>query len=185
MARPPRPQIAGGFYHVTAKGNRGQVIFEDTHDRNRFFVRVRESVELYGWRFHSWCQMTNHYHLFFETPEPNLSEGMHRLNSLHAHWFNDAHEVKGHLFERRFGARLVVRDSHALVCLRYIALNPVRAGLCERPEQWPWSSYAATIGLAPRPDYLHVDWVLGLFSDDPEEARQLYREFVCAGLLSA
>jgi putative transposase len=109
---------------------------------------------------------------------------MHRLNSLHAHWFNDAHEVKGHLFERRFGAGLVARDSHALVCLRYIARNPVRAGLCKRPEQWPWSSYAATIGLASRPDYLHADWVLGLFSDDPEEAQQLYREFVCAGLLS-
>jgi hypothetical protein len=60
MPRPPRPQIAGGFYHVTAKGNRGQVIFEDRHDRNLFFVRIRESVELYGWRFHSWCQMTNH-----------------------------------------------------------------------------------------------------------------------------
>jgi putative transposase len=182
MPRPPRIQVAGGFYHVTTRGNRDQVIYQDAGDRTSFDRRVAKNTELYGWRVISWAQMTNHYHLFIQTPEPNLSEGMHRLNSLHAHWFNDVHNVEGHLFERRFRARLIERDSYALVCLRYIALNPVRAGLCERPEEWQWSSFAATIGEAKRPDHLHADWLLRLFADDPLEARRLYRDFVCAGL---
>jgi putative transposase len=182
MPRPPRLQVAGALYHVTTRGNRGQAIYEDAHDHNLFSMRLGQNAELFGWRIIAWAQMTNHYHLFIQTPEPNLSEGMHRLNTLHAHWFNDAHDVEGHVFERRFRAQLIERDSHALMCLRYIPLNPVRAGLCKRPEEWPWSSYAATIGEARRPDYLHTDWLLRLFADDPREAQRLYREFVCAGL---
>ena len=184
VPRPPRLRVAGGFYHVTARGNRGQVIYEDPHDRNVFSANLAGIVAMYGWHLYSWCQMDNHYHLLFETPKPNLSEGMHRLNSLHAHWFNDVHGVEGHLFERRFRAQLVERESHLLMALRYIALNPVRAGLCARPEQWRWSSYAATIGEARCPDYLRVDWVLRLFAEDMRQAQQLYRDFVCAGLMS-
>ena len=126
--------------------------------------------------------MDTHYHLLVETPDPNISAGMHRLNSAYVHWFNDVHEVEGHLFERRFRSILVKSQGHALRVTRYIPLNPVRAGLCDRPEQYRWSSYAATIGRADRPECLRDEWVLALFDDDLGRARELYREFVCEGL---
>lgn len=184
MPRPPRLQAAGAFYHVTARGNRRQVVYEDDEDHSFFSSQLGKVAADLEWQVLAEGQMGTHYHLAIRTRQANLSEGMHRLNSLHAHWFNDVHEVEGHLFERRFSSLLIERESHLLGVLRYIALNPVRAGLCERPEDWRWSSYAATIGEAPCPPYLDVDWVLRLFSDDPREARQLYRDFVCAGLPS-
>jgi len=85
--------------------------------------------------------MTNHFHLLFDTPRADLSNGMHRLNSVYATYFNERHGFDGHLFDRRFGSRLVETEEHLIDASRYIAFNPVRAGLCGHPREWRWSSF--------------------------------------------
>jgi len=102
MPRPPRLQTPGATYHVTTRGNRRQEIFIDTRDRVRFLQLVQEVVALLGWDCHAYCLMTNHYHLLVQTPDADISRGMHRLNGVYAKWFNWRHNYGGHLFERRF-----------------------------------------------------------------------------------
>jgi putative transposase len=151
MPRPPRIQVAGGLYHVTSRGNRRQAIFHDDDDR-RWFLMLRHRVtQRWGWRLHAYCLMTNHFHLLVETPERNLSSGMQRLKSGYAGYFNERHSLVGHLFQQRFGSRLIEGEEHLSETLRYIALNPVRAGLCAHPAEWPWSSfYGSTASLYDR-----------------------------------
>jgi len=140
MGRPHRLQIAGGTYHVTSRGNRRQSIYHDDDDRMYFLVLRDRVVRRCGWRMVAYCLMTNHFHLLIETPALNLSAGIHRLNSNYARYFNERHSVDGHLFDRRFGSRLVETEEHLADALRYIAFNPVEAGLCAHPHEWRWSS---------------------------------------------
>src|SRR6266566_5664240 len=181
MPRPPRLQAAGATYHVTTRGNRKQEIFVDDRDRLRFLQLLEQVVEVLDWRCHTYCLMTNHYHLLVQTPEADISSGMHRLNGVYARWFNWRHGYEGHLFERRFHDVLVEGHAHLLELTRYIVLNPVRAGLVRTAGEWRWSSYNAMIGKRPRPAFLTTSWVLSLFCDDPKRARELYAEFVEAG----
>jgi putative transposase len=140
MPRPLRVQIPG-TYHVTARGNRRQAIYHDDEDRAFFLALRHRVVERFGWQPREHCLLTNHFHLLFDTPEPNLSVGMHALNSGYARYFNERHGYDGHLFDRRFGSRLVETEEHLLEAMRYIAFNPVKAGLCLHPGEWPWSSF--------------------------------------------
>jgi REP element-mobilizing transposase RayT len=185
MARPPRIQIAGGFFHITTRGNRRQRIFENRLDPALFVHLVARNVRRLDWRCHSFCLMPNHYHLVVETPEPNLSLGMERLNGLYAKWFNQAHGVQGHVFERRFHSTSVERDAHTLELARYLALNPVRAGLCRHPSEWTWSSYRVMVGEAARPEFLTCSWLLSQFDPDPERAPAVFAAFVEAGIATS
>jgi hypothetical protein len=126
--------------------------------------------------------MPNHYHLLVATPEPTLSRGMHSLNATYARMFNSAHGRVGHVFQARFHAETVAHDGHLLEALRYVALNPVRAGLVSAPERWQWSSYRATAGLCSYPAWLACDATLRLFAADTARAQVGYRRFVAAGL---
>jgi putative transposase len=182
MARPLRPQLADGLYHVTSRGNRGQPIVGDDADCKEWLETLAETTSALGWVCHAYCLLTNHFHLFVCTPQANISKGMHRLNSLHAEWINWRYGYRGHVFQGRFTSKLVEDDPHAFEVARYVALNPVRAGLCRRPEDFRWSSYAATIGRVPRPEFLTVDWLLGLFHPKAETARDVLAEFVRRGL---
>lgn len=141
MARPLRLQIAGGIYHVTSRGNRRQSICYDDHDRRCFLSMQDRVVARCGWRLHAYCLMDNHFHLLIETPKPNLSVGMQRLKCEYAAYFNARHALEGHLFQQRFGSRVIESEEYFSDALRYIALNPVRAGLCGHPSEWPWSSF--------------------------------------------
>jgi len=178
MPRAPRVQAAGAIYHVTTRGNRKQDIFIDTDDRARFLQLVQQAVDRFGWLCHAYCLMTNHYHLLVQTREADISQGMHRLNSVYANWFNWRHQFTGHLFERRFHDELVDGQAHLLELTRYIVLNPVRAGLKNHAGEWFWSSYNATIGRLEQPSFLTTTLVLSLFSDDSSRARELYPAFV-------
>jgi putative transposase len=184
VGRRPRVQTAGGFSHVTTRGNRGQRIFEHPSDPPLFVHLVARNVRRLNWRCHSFCLMPNHYHLVVETPDPNLSIGMERLNGIYAKWFNHAHGFEGHLFERRFHSVGVERDAHMLELARYLALNPVRAGLCRDPSEWRWSSYRAMIGEAPRPEFLTCEWLLSLFDQDPRRAPERFAAFVAEGRIA-
>jgi putative transposase len=164
MARQLRPLVAGGLYHVTGKATGWEFLFLNDRERG-FFLRLLEGVvRRLQWRCRAYCLMGTHYHLMIETPEANLHRGMQRLNGLYAQWFNHQHERAGHLFTDRYYSVLVERESHAIELVRYIALNPIRGGLCRSPENWPWSSYAATIGKAPPPPFLDSDELVRWFA---------------------
>jgi putative transposase len=180
VGRALRIDAPGAFYHVTSRGNGGRAIYFDDRDRRVFlamFARVRRR---YGWVCLAFCLMTNHYHLLLETPDGGLSGGMRELNGGYARRTNRRYAQDGHLFRNRFGAETLEREEHLLEACRYIVLNPVRAGLCSDPADWPWSSYRACAGLEYAPHFLAVDRVLRLFGRSPAAARRAYRAFVAA-----
>lgn len=178
MARPLRVQAPGAHYHVGARGNDGKAVFVSDEDRRRFLALLGHVVDRYGWRLYAYCLMDNHYHLALSTPEPNLGVGMGRLNQLYVQWFNHRHDRTGHLFARRYWSTVLESDAHMVAVIRYIATNPVRAGLCERPRDWPWSSAPATAGLVPTPPFLDVGWVLRQLATDRGEAKAIYAGLV-------
>jgi REP-associated tyrosine transposase len=182
VPRPLRPQFEGAIYHATARGNRRGVILADGADCDRYLSIFAETVERYRWRCAAFCLMRTHYHLLLQTPEPNIARGMQFLNGLYAQTFNKRHEYSGHVFQGRYHTQLIETEAHLLAAARYIALNPVRARACERPEDWQWSSYAAVAGLWPGPRFLDAEWLLESFSDSPGRARELFRRFVVAEL---
>jgi putative transposase len=180
----PRPQIPGGFFHVTTRGNRQQRIYLDRGDALEFEALLTRIVRSLMWRVHSYCWMPTHYHLLIQTPEPNLSRGMQRLNGVYAKSFNYAHGFEGHLFERRFRSIVIDNEPQLFETSRYVALNPVRAGLCTAPADWPWSSYRAFVGDAEPPAFLTCDWLLSHFGRDRERACAAFRAFVEGALVA-
>ncbi len=180
MARPPRVESPGGFHHVTARGTGGCSIFVHAADRVTFLGLLRHIVQRYGWVCHAYCLMGSHYHLLVQTPEANLGAGMCVLNGGHSRRYNSRHGRGGALFGARFHSTLIASESHLLEAARYVVLNPVRAGLCQWPWDWPWSSYVATEGRADRPDFLEIGWILGHFG--PADPGGRYRAFVLEGI---
>ena len=181
MARPLRLEFPHAVYHVTGRGNARQDIVADDTDRRCFLAILAHVVDRYGWLCHTYCLMDNHYHLLIETPKPNLSQGMRQLNGLYTQAYNRRHHRVGHLFQGRFKAVLVEKETHLLELCRYVVLNPVRAKVVPHPRQWAWSSYRATVGEAERPAYVTVDWTLGQFAKQLHTAQERYRVFVAEG----
>ena len=181
MARPLRIEFPGAIYHVTSRGNARRKIFQDDSDRETFLSTLAWVVERFGWICHAYCLMDNHFHLMIETPEPNLSRGMRQLNGVYTQGFNRRHRKAGHLFQGRFKAILVERDSYLQELARYVVLNPVRAKMVKSPKDYAWSSYRPTLGLDPVPKGLTIGWLLSQFSRTLPTARQRYAAFVQAG----
>lgn len=166
------------MYHVTTRGNRRGLIFLAERDNEHFLATVGIAARRFGWRCHGYCLMPNHYHLALETPRPNLSAAMQLVNGTYARWFNRRYGFEGHVFERRFHSVVLERTPHLLELSRYLALNPVRAGLCTEAAEWRWSSFRAIAGLATPPAFLAVADVLAHFGRTPEQARQRFVTFV-------
>jgi putative transposase len=124
-----------------------------------------------------YCLMPTHYHFIFNGRREDLSRAMHRLNGGYARWFNKEHGFRNHLFGDRFGAKGIRDDAHLLEVLRYVALNPVRDGLCRHPREWRWSSYAATIGAKPPARFLNLNWMREFI------APEAFAAYVEAGML--
>ena len=182
MARPLRIQFPGAVYHITSRGNEKQNIFLDDTDRSVFLNVLEETVKIYNWLCHAYSLMSNHNHLSIETPDGNLSDGMHHLNSVYSQKFNKRHQRVGHLFQGRYKSILIEKEGHLLEVARYSVINQVRAGMVKDPADWPWSSYQAMVGLAEVPNFLTIDWLLGNFSEDRTQAQKMYRDFVLAGI---
>ena len=121
--------------------------------------------------------MDNHFYVVVETVAGNLSARMRQLNGGYTQWHNQAHGRVGHVFQGRFEAILVQREAYLLELAHYVVLNPVRGGICEMPEQWPWSSYLAMVGQAPRPN-----WLLAQCGSQYNRAVATYIEHVRAGV---
>jgi putative transposase len=185
VPREPRPQFPGAIYHVTARGVRRSPIFTNARERRRFLAVLGETLAGFSWRCLAYCLMGNHYHLVVETPNANISVGMHRLNGAYARWFNRVHDHRGHLFEDRFHSQLIERDSHLLEACRYVVLNPVRAGLVAKPGDWAWSSYRATVEVMTESRLVASSELLALFGSDAESGRRRFAEFVRDGQVSS
>lgn len=182
MARPLRISYPGAVYHVTARGNARQRIVRDDADRARFVEILAAMLDQYGVCCHAWVLMENHYHLLVETPHANLSAAIRHLNGVYTQAFNRRHRRVGHLFQGRFKAILVDKDSYLLEVSRYVVLNPVRAKLAPHPRAWAWSSYRGTSGEGPRQMWLTTDWLLGQFGQRRGKAEAAYRRFVEDGM---
>lgn len=182
MTRPLRIEFAGALYHVTSRGDHREAIYRDDRDRLAWLEIMAMVCRRFNFVIHAYCQMTNHYHLLVETTDGNLSQGMRQLNGVYTQWYNRRHSVAGHLFQGRYKAILVQKESHLLELSRYLVLNPLRAGTVRALADWRWSSYHQMIGLAEPPDWLEVAWLLSQFSPRRSEAIHLYKQFVLEGL---
>lgn len=177
MARPLRIEFSGAFYHVTSRGNEKKEIFKNLFDRRKFLSYLESAAERYHAVIHAYCLMDNHFHLMLETPEGNLSQIMHHINTSYTAYFNKKHDRTGHLLQGRYKAILVEADTYAAELSRYIHLNPVRAGMTELPEEHPWSScrfYLEGSG----PAWLTTDFILCYFGERSEAARSEYRKYL-------
>ena len=181
MARPLRLELSGGVYHVTSRGDGREDIYLSDADREAWLDVFATVCKRFNWVCHAWCQMTNHYHILVETPEANLAQGMRQLNGVYTQRFNRAHARVGHVFEGRYKAILVERNSYLLELARYVVLNPLRAKIVRRLEAWPWSSYLATCGQAASPPWLQTGWTLGQFGQRRSRAIAKYVTFVHEG----
>lgn len=183
MARPLRIEAPEHYFHVLARGNARHPIFLDDEDRVRFLETVGEALERFRARCHAYCLMGNHYHLLLQPREENLSRTLRHVNGVYSQRFNRRHGRVGHVFAGRFKSLLVDRETYLREIVRYIVLNPVRAGFVENPEEWRWSSYRTTGGLTSNPAWLTVAEVLDLFGEgSTAAARESFRSFVGEGL---
>lgn len=182
MARPLRIQFPGAVYHITSRGNEKKDVFRDDRDRIFFLQTLAKCCNRFNWFCHAYCLMDNHYHLIVETVDDTLSRGMRHLNGVYTQKFNWNHNRVGHLFQGRYKAILIEKESHLLEACRYVVLNPVRAKLVADPEQWRWSSYRGTSGLSSPADCLTIDWVLQQFGEMQRAASKKYRDFVKDGV---
>jgi putative transposase len=170
MPRRPRTELAGGVHHVTARGNRRADIFRSDRDRSTFLRLLGEATRRYDWRCLSYCLMPNHVHLVLETLEPTLGDGMRWLNSRYAVLHNLRRpDPPGRLFGERFKSSLVDVEDYLAQVLRYVALNPVKAGMVPHAGAWPWSSHRALAGLVSEPlvAAARVEELLAVWGGDP------------------
>jgi putative transposase len=178
MGRPLRIEYPGAFYHVTSRGNEQKDVFKSQRDREKFLEYLESATVRYGANIHAYCLMNNHYHLFLETPEGNLSQIMRHINGAYTNYFNVKRKRSGHLFQGRFKATLVEADVYATELSRYIHLNPVRVRMVAKPEEYRWSSYRSYIGECKPPEWLKTDLILAYFGKDAKVAGKEYHRFV-------
>ena len=182
MTRPLRLEFPGALYLVTSRGNRLSQIYRDDTDRSAWLDVLALMCARHHCVVHSFCLMSNHFHLMIETVEPNLGQAMRQLNGEYTQHFNRRHHTVGHLFQGRYKAILVRKESYLLELSRYIVLNPLRAKMVVSPEEWPWSSHRFFLGHAPSPSWLERDWLLGQFGTCRNQAVAAYQDFVMAGI---
>jgi putative transposase len=182
MTRPLRIEFPGALYHVTARGNRRHSIYLDDADRRAWLAALRDACARSNSVVYAYCQMSNHFHLLVETIDANLSALMRQLNGSYSRGFNRRHDTVGHLFQGRYHALLIQKESYLLEVARYIVLNPVRAGLVALPQDWEWSSYRCTAEDADAPSWLDTQWLLKQFAPTPHAAIPAYRDFIARGI---
>ncbi len=178
MARQPRGTVSPGIYHVTRRSAGPVEMFRDDFDRTDFCNRLERTIVRFNWLCHSFCLMSTHYHLLLEVQEDALQPGMRVLNGCYAQAFNLRWGRSGHLKGSPYGAVLVETEEHLLSCVRYIARNPVEAGLCAHPADWIWSSYRGCAGYDDGFHFVTNELVLSLFHKDRTRAQRLLRVFV-------
>jgi REP element-mobilizing transposase RayT len=174
MARPLRIEYPNAFYHVLSRGERKDNIFRSDRDRNIFIEKLSETCRKFSTIVHAYALMNNHYHLLIETPKANLSRSLHYLNASYANWFRKKYELVGSVFQGRYKAILVDKDSYLTLLSAYIHLNPCRAGVVKKPEDFKWSSYRYYMDKGSVPEWINRQNILSGFMNN----QRLYREYV-------
>jgi putative transposase len=177
MPRPPRLEVRGALYHVTARGNERRALFRDDADRREYLHRLARYREKFRFRLLSYCLMTNHVHLAIRTGEHPLSRVMAGLHSSYAEWFNRKHRRVGHLFQGRYKALLIQADRHLHALVRYIHRNPVKAGITASAAAYAWSSDRYLRG-GNAPPWFDADVLLALLGRTRRQAIVRYVELV-------
>ena len=178
MARALRIIYPGACYHVTSRGNERKEIFKSRRDREKFLEYLASATDRYGTVIYAYCLMDNHFHLFLATPAGNLSQIMRHIIGAYTTYFNIKRKRSGHLFQGRYKSVLVESGEYAAELTRYLHLNPVKAGIVGKPEEFQWSSYRSYTGEVSTPEWLKAGFVLSTFGDDDTTARKNYRDFV-------
>ena len=181
MARPLRIEYEGAHYHVTSRGNERKAIFKDDTDREKFLELLGRSVEQFDLRLHAYVLMENHYHLLIETRRQGLNRALRYLNGVYTQAFNRRHKRVGHLFQGRYKAILVEKESYLLELSRYIHLNPWRVKEGIDPFKYRWSSLASYVGARGLPSWLTVKEITSRFG---AKGKKGYGEFVSEGIKS-
>lgn len=182
MARQLRIEFEGAFYHVTSRGNLREKVFFVDNDRERFLEILRRTKERYGYLLHAYALMDNHYHLMIETPRANISQIMQNINTSYTVYINRKHHRSGHLLQGRFKGIIVDKDEYLFTLSRYIHLNPVRAKIVQRPEDYKWTSYKAYIDKTARKTLVDTADTLSYFSKKKGKAARAYKAFIDAGV---
>ncbi|MBI4681071.1 MAG: transposase [Nitrospirae bacterium] len=181
MARKPRIEYEGAFYHVITRGNQRQKIFEDEKDYIKYLEILSRYKSLYKYRLYAYVLMNNHVHLLLETKDIPLSKIQQGINQSYTIYFNKKYNTLGHLFQGRYKAILCDKESYLLSLIKYIHLNPVRAKAVKAPEEYKWSSHINYIG-REKGGIVDIDQVLRMFSEDKAKAIRLYRAYINDGI---
>ena len=181
MPRKPRIHFPAAVYHVIIRGNAGQPVFFDDADRCRYYLLMQEVTVKFGCRIHAFCCMTNHIHIALQVGTIPLSRIMQNLTLRYTTWINKKYQRTGHVFQGRFKAILIDADSYLLELVRYIHLNPVRAGIVSQPEYFPWMGHHTYLGKEKLP-WLTSEWALSQFAAEDSRARKGYYKFVLSGM---
>lgn len=174
-----RKWYPGASYHVTARGNHKEDIFRDNKDFAYYLALIKETLRYYfneNYEIICYCLMDNHVHLLIKTGEKPLGEFIGRINSKYAKYYNEKYDCVGHLFQDRYFSELIESDSQMIETSRYIHLNPVRAKMTEKPENYKWSSYSMYIG-SQKENLISSGLVLSFFN-----GRDSYQRYVEAGI---
>ena len=180
MARKLRIQYPGALYHVINRGNYRHDVFADAGAAQAFLKAVAETCTRHRWQMHAYMIMRNHFHLAVTTPEPNLVEGMHLLQSAFATRFNRYRSANGYLFQGRYKSILIEDAAALLRVVNYIHLNPVRAQIVQPSEiaAFPWSSLGRFV-TGVRPTWLTAtDWLSQLDMPDTTDGLRAYIDYL-------
>ncbi len=187
MARPLRILFPDAYYHVTCRGNERKAIFKDETDRGVFLDKLQVSIRIYQVKLHAYVLMDNHFHLVVETPKGNLSEFMRHFNVSYTGAYNRRHNRVGHLYQGRYKAILIDKDSYLLELSRYVHLNPLRIGRYQGKEyrekindlkRYAWSSLPGYLHCHKKQAWVTYDTVLSYVGG----SRKRYGEFVLEGI---
>ncbi|MEK7573541.1 MAG: transposase [Patescibacteria group bacterium] len=183
MPRPPFIHYPGALYHITARGNNKQDIFHNEKDFSRYLSNIKLFKKEVPFYLYAFALMPNHIHLLIEVIDSPISKIMQKLQTAYTMFVNKKYQRVGHVFQGRYFHLLVDKESHLLELMRYIHLNPVRAGLVDNPQNYAWSSHNSYLKLDSKAEnFIDKEKVLPYFSSDPKKAIKNYEEFVLAGL---
>jgi REP element-mobilizing transposase RayT len=182
MSRQPRIEVPDGYYHVHTRGNDRRDIYFGNWSGRLFLRELERTVNRFSWRILAYCLMPNHYHVVLQIGDAGLSDGMSELNGRFARASNANNKRINHLFGKRFSSWLIEDDDYLFEVIRYVVLNPVRAGMVRDALRWRWSSMRATVGLDRPPACLDVAWILSHFSDSREAAPTVFARWVADGV---
>lgn len=184
MPRQARLDVSGALHHIMVRGISKTDIFGDDQDRTRFLERLGVTVMEGQCTVYAWALMTNHVHILFKSGKQGISSVMRKLLTWYAQYYNRRHKRTGHLFENRYKSILCDEDNYLLALVRYIHLNPLRAGIVKTIEElnrYPWSGHRAIVGKTTYP-WMDTEYVLAQFGNTRRKAFHEYRSFMHEGV---